>query len=134
MLWCAVQEDIEMGADMQMAKLQSAGQGKHERYILLLIRLLADHLNMGRRPSRKTTSKGRVAVDVEFQQMEKRVVYHRDSTVHLVFDAVTELERLAGLVAGWKRDPLDLVLGILDMFAGLSEDVGSASVGWVARK
>ncbi|KAG4217119.1 hypothetical protein PC116_g34400 [Phytophthora cactorum] len=63
-------------------------------------------------------------MDIELQQMEKRVVYHGDGAVHFAFDAVTEFERFASLIADWEGDPLDLVLGILNMFAGLPEDIG----------
>jgi hypothetical protein len=59
-------------------------------------------------------------VHVELEEVEEGVADHGDGTVELRLDAVVELQWLARLIAYRKRDPLNLVCRILDVFASLS--------------
>lgn len=62
-------------------------------------------------------------MDVKLEQVEEWIVYHRYGAIQLALDAVAELERFPGFVAYRKWNPLDLIFGILDMFARLSKDL-----------
>jgi hypothetical protein len=59
-------------------------------------------------------------VDVELEQVEEGVVDEGDRAVELALDAIVELERVASFVADREGDPLELMVGELDMFARLS--------------
>jgi hypothetical protein len=59
-------------------------------------------------------------VDVELEEVEEWVVDGVDGAVEVGLDAVVEFEGLAGLFAGGEGDVLEIVLGILDVFARFS--------------
>ena len=112
-----------------MAQLQGAGEGEDEGDVLLGGGRLADRLDVGRGAGGQAAGQGGVAVDVELEQGEEGVVDHGDGAVQLGLDGVVELERLAGLVALGEGPPLDLVLGVLDVLAGLPGGAGYRSAG-----
>lgn len=56
------------------------------------------------RLGRYAASQGRVVVDVEFQQVEKRVVDEVDRAVNLLLYSEEELQRAAGFIASRERD------------------------------
>lgn len=90
MLWRRMQQDIHMRTNMHMAQLQRACQCKDKRYVLLLRDLLADDLDVGGRPRGQTARQGRVAVDVELEEMEEGVVDEGDGAIDLALGAVSE--------------------------------------------
>jgi hypothetical protein len=106
-----------VGADVHVAQLQGAGEGEDEGDVLLLGQLLADDLDVGGRAGGQAAGQGRVVVDVELEQVEEGVGDEGDGAVELRLDAVLELQRLAGFVARRERDPLQLVVGQLDVLA-----------------
>lgn len=112
-----VQQHVHVGADVHVAQLQRAGQREDQRDVLLRRRLLAHHLDVLGRARGQAARQGRVAVDVELEQVEEGVADRGDGAVQLRLDAVVELERLARLVADGEGAPLDLVGGVLDVFA-----------------
>lgn len=63
----AVQQDVEMGADVHVAELQGAGEGEDEGGKLGLEGLLADELDMGGGSGGQAAREGCVAVDVELE-------------------------------------------------------------------
>lgn len=128
-----VQQHVEVGADVQVALLQGARERKHQRDVLLLVGGLADGLDVRRGPRRQAAGQGRVAVDVELEQVEEGVVDHGDGAIDLALVAVAELERLGRLVAHGKGDPLDLVVGILDVLARFSVSRRRVFVSQYAR-
>lgn len=115
----AVQQDVHVRADVHVAHLQRARQRKHQRHVLLRRRLLADDFHVRRRPGREAARHGRVAVDVELEQVEEGVRDEVERAVELALVAVVEFERLARLVAHGERDPLYLVV-LLNVLAGFS--------------
>lgn len=116
-----VQQHIQVRADVQVAELQGAGQREHQGYVLHLVGLLADRLDVLWRARGQAAGERRVGVDVELEEVEEGVVDHGHGAVQLFLDAVVELERLVGLFAGGEGDPLDLVVfGVLDVFACFS--------------
>lgn len=116
-----VQQHIHVRANVHVAQLQGAGHGKHERHVFLLGRRLADDGNLGARTGRQAARERRVVVDVELEEVEEGVRHHGDGAVDFAFDAVVEFERAVGFLAGWKRDPLELVV-FLNVFAGFSAE------------
>ncbi len=116
----AVEEHVEMGADVHVAALEGAGEGEDEGDKLGFDGLLADKLDVGGGPRGETAGEGRVAVDVELEEVEEGVVDEGDGAVELGLDAVVELEGPAGLVADGEGNPLDLVASVLDVFTRLS--------------
>jgi hypothetical protein len=111
-----------------MAQLQCPRQGKHERYVLLGGQLLADNLDMGRRTGGQSAGKGGVAVDVELEQVEEGIADKVDGAVDLALGAVVELEGFAGLVADGEGDPVELVVCLFNVFAGVTGDCLSVSL------
>jgi hypothetical protein len=77
-------------------------------------------------------------MDVEFEEMEKRIRYGRNGTVDVGFNTIMKFEWEAGFIACHERDVLKVVLGILNMFAGLTRDcislAGMASKGVAAQE
>lgn len=118
----AVQQHIHVRADVHVAELQRAGQGEYQRDVLLLGQLLANDLDVGGRPGGQAARERRVVVDVEFEQVEEGVGDERDGAVEFALDAVLELQRLAGFVAGREGDPLQLVVGQFDMLARITKE------------
>ncbi|KAJ8112903.1 hypothetical protein ONZ43_g5281 [Nemania bipapillata] len=105
---------------MHVAKLKGSGQREDEGNELGLEGLLADDLDVRRGSRGEATGEGRVAVDVELEQVEEGVVDNGDGAVELRLNTVVELERFAGLVATREGDPLDLVVSVLDVLARFS--------------
>ncbi len=124
MLWSTMQQHIHVRADVHVAQLQCPRQGKNQWYVLLLRRLLANYLDMRWWTGRKPTGQGRVAVDVELEEVEEGVGDDGDGAVLLAFDAVVELKRLVGFLADGEGDPLDFVRFVFDVFAGFSAGGG----------
>lgn len=113
----AVQEHIHVRADVQVAQLESAGEGEDERDVFLHVGLLADGLDVGRGSGWETAGERCVVVDEELEEVEERVGYHRDGAVDFAFVAVLELEGLVGFFAGGEGDPFDFVVGVFNVFA-----------------
>ncbi len=116
-LGSAVEQHIHVRADVHVAQLEGAGESEDKRDVFLLGLLLADHLDVRGRARRQAAGQGRVAVDVEFEEVEERIADHGDGAVLLAFDAVVKFERVFRLVADREGDPLDLVRRVLDVFA-----------------
>lgn len=116
----AVQQYVEVRADVQMRQLQRAGQRKDKWYVLHLERLLAHRLDVRPWPRGQATRQRRVRMNVELEQMEEWVRNHRDRAVELRLDAIVELEGLARFVTGWEGNPLELVVCKLNVFASFS--------------
>lgn len=124
----AVEEHVHVGANVHVARLEGAGEGEDERDVLLLGQLLADDFDMRRRASREATAQRCVAVDIEFEEVEEGIVDKRDGAVDLALDAVAELERPVGFVADGEGNPVDLVLGVFEVFASFSAGEGVVSM------
>lgn len=116
----AVQQHVHVRADVHVAELQRAGQGEYQRDVLLLGQLLANDLDVRRRAGGQAARERRIVVDVELEQVEEGVGDEGDGAIDLAFDAVVELQGLAGFVARWEGDPLQLVVGQFDVFAGIT--------------
>lgn len=117
----AVQEHVEVRANVHVARLQGARECEHKRNVLLLLGLLADVLEVRRWAGWQAAGERGVGVDVELEEVEERVGHHGNRAVHLSLDAVVELEGFFCLVALGEGDPLDLVaFGVLDVFARLA--------------
>ncbi|KAL7900605.1 hypothetical protein HDV63DRAFT_369164 [Trichoderma sp. SZMC 28014] len=116
----AVQQDVHVRANVHVAELQRAGQREDERDELLVGQFLANDLDMRCRAGGQAARERRVVVDVELEQVEEGVGDEGDRAVDLALNAVVELQRLAGLVAGREGDPLQLVVGQLDVLAGVA--------------
>lgn len=125
----AMQEDIEMRADMQMAPLQRARKGKNQRHKLLLffelelsscfgVQRVQGDGGWGAR-GQAACQRG-VVVDVELEEVEEGVVDGVDGAVEVAFYAVAQLEGLAGFFTGGEGDVLEVVLGVLDVFTCFS--------------
>lgn len=106
----AVQQHVHVRADVHVTELQRAGQGEDERDVLLLGQLLANDLDVGGRTGGQAARERRVVVDVELEQVEEGVGDEGDGAVELALDAVLELQRLAGFIAGREGNPLQLVV------------------------
>jgi len=72
-----VQEDIEIAVDVQMGKLQSPCQGKLE------VRVVCRYEGRGRGPRWETARERGVIVDVELEEMEKRVGKAGDRAIYV---------------------------------------------------
>jgi hypothetical protein len=59
-------------------------------------------------------------VDVEFEEVEERIVDHGYRAVYFAFCSVVEFKRAAGFVADGERFPFDFVLFVFDMLASFS--------------
>lgn len=130
-----MQQHVQVRADVHVAQLQRTGHGEDEGDVLALGELLADDLDMGRRPRGQTTRKRCVAVDVELEEVEERVADEGDGAVDLALGAVVELKRAAGFVADGEGDPLDLVLFVFDVFASFStRGISVSSLSQVSKK
>jgi len=114
---CTVQQHIHVRADMHVAKLERASEGKDEGYVLLLRGSFTDDFDVGWGSRGETTRERGITVDVKLEQVEEGVADHGNGTVLFVFDAILELEGLACLVASREGDPLDLVRCVLNVFA-----------------
>jgi len=121
-----MQQDIQMRADMQMALLQGARESKNQRHELLA--LLELELRRSLRVQRvqgdgdwgargQAAGQGGVVVDVELEEVVEGVVNGVDGAVEVGFYAIAELEGLPGFLTGGERDVLEVVLGVLDVFA-----------------
>ena len=106
----AVQQNVQVGRDVQMAKLQRAGQREHQRYVFHFIGHLADGLDSGSGARGQAAGQRRVGVDVELEEVEEGVADLGDGAILLAFDAVVELEGPAGLFAGGEGNPLEFVV------------------------
>lgn len=116
----AVQQHVHVRADVDVAALQRAGQGEDERDVLLVGQRLVNDLDVRRWTGGQAARERRIVVDVELEQVEEGVGDEGDGAVELALDAVLELQRLAGFVAGWEGDPLQLVVGQFDVLAGVT--------------
>lgn len=116
----AVQQHVHVRADVHVAELQRAGQREDERDVLLVEQLLANDLDVRRRARGQAARERRIVVDVELEQVEEGVGDEGNRAVDLALDAVVELQRLAGFVAGREGDPLQLVVVQLDVLAGVT--------------
>jgi hypothetical protein len=103
-----------------MAHLQGARKREYKGNIFLFCGSLADCLDVWWRARGQPAGEGRVAVDVELEEVEEGVGDGGDGAVLFGFDAVVELKRLGCLVADWEGDPLDLVRCVLDVLARFS--------------
>jgi hypothetical protein len=63
---------------------------------------------------------GRVIVDVELEEVVERVIDGVDGAVELGLDAVAEFEGQPGLFARGEGDVLEVMLGVLNVFACFS--------------
>ena len=77
----AVEQHIEMSADVHVTELESAGEGEDEGYVLGLDGLLADQLDVRGRSCGEAACEGGVAVDVELEEVEEGVVDDGDGAV-----------------------------------------------------
>jgi hypothetical protein len=59
-------------------------------------------------------------VDIELEEVEEGVVDGVDGAIEVGFYPVAELEGLSGFFAGGEGDVLEVVLGVLDVFASFS--------------
>ena len=59
-------------------------------------------------------------MDVEFEQMEERVIDEVYCAIDFLLHAEKKLERAAGFVTGWEGDVRELAGGIGDVFAGVA--------------
>lgn len=120
-----------MRADVHVAELEGAGEGEDERDVLLRRGRLADHLDVGGRPRGEPAGEGRVAVDVELEEVEEGVGDEVDGAVDLALGAVVEFEGLGRLATLGKGDPLDLVVVVFKVLSGLTspEDCQSVCLG-----
>jgi hypothetical protein len=122
----AVQEDVHMRADMQMAQLQRAREGKNQRHKLLsffelelcccfgIQRVQGDGIWWA---GGQAAGQRSVVVDVKLEEVEEGVVDGVDGAVELGFYPVVELEGEAGFFAGGEGDVFEVVVGVLDVFA-----------------
>lgn len=118
MLRRAVQQNVEVRADVHMAGLQGACEREHERNVLLLLGLFTNIFQVRWRTGGKAAGERGVGVDVELEEMEEGIGHHADCAVYLGLDAVVKLEGLFRLVALGEGDPFDLVVvRVLDVFA-----------------
>lgn len=116
----AVQQNIHVCADMDVAQLQRAGEGKNKRDVFARGGFLADDFDFCGWPRRNAAGQRRIGVDVEFEEMEEGVVNHGDCAVDFAFFTVVELEGSACFVAGRKGFPFNLVLFVFEVFACFS--------------
>lgn len=130
---CGVQEQVQAVADVQVAKLQGAGQADDERGVQVRLRAEGAFLrglvgyavllleNAGGEGLRwDAAGEGRVVVDVEFQQVEEAVGDEFDGAVYLALDAEEEFEGAPGFVARREGDVLELAVDVGDVLACLS--------------
>lgn len=125
----SMHQHIQTTTHMQMAQLQRPRQrNNHWRINLTQTALSIRHI---RRPllklflqrarrqgfGRDAAGKGSIVVDVEFEQVEERVVDEVEGAVDFLFDAEEEFERAAGFVAGEEGDVGELTLGVGYVFA-----------------
>lgn len=129
----AVQQHVQVRADVHVAQLQRPREGEDERYVLLLRHLLADDLDVGLWARREAAGQRRVVVDVELEEVEERVVDKGDGAVDLALDAVVELERLVCLFADGEGGPFELVGFVLDMLSGFAVDSSANVPGEIVR-
>jgi hypothetical protein len=116
----AMQQDIHLGADMNMAQLQRSSQSKHHGNVLPWGSLFADDFDFGGWTGRNAAGQGRIGVDVEFEKVEKGIVDHGDCAVDFAFFSVVEFKGTTGFVACWEGFPFDFVFFVFDMFASFS--------------
>lgn len=89
--------------------------------------LLADDFDVSGGAGGEATGKGRVAVDVELEEVEEGVVDSGDGAVDFALGAVVELEGAGGFVAYGKGGPFDFVLVVFDVFAGFPGGLAGGS-------
>lgn len=109
-------QHIHTRSNVQVAELECARQRDDHRRVdiaqtALSVCFLCSTLlelifqSAGReRLGRYAAGQGRVVVDVEFQQVEERIVDEVDRAVNLLFYAEEELQRAAGFVASREWD------------------------------
>lgn len=132
-LWGRVNQHVHARSDVQVAQLQSAGQGNYHGSVniaqaALTVRLFCRPFlefilqSAGRERFRRyAAGQWRIVVDVELEQMEERVVDKVDRAVDLLFHAEEELERTAGFVARWEGDVGQLACSVGDVLAGITD-------------
>jgi hypothetical protein len=76
---------------------------------------LADDGDDGRGPCGEAAGQRRIVVDVEFKKVEEGVRDGGDGAIDVGLDAILELKREAGLVAGREGDIFEVVT-VLDVF------------------
>lgn len=116
----AMQQNVHVRADVHVAQLQGTCHGEDKRDVLALRELLADDLDMRCRPRGQTAGEGRIAVDVELEEVEEGVADEGDGAVDFALGAVVEFKRAAGFVAEREGDPLDFVLFVFDVFTSFT--------------
>ena len=111
-----VNQHIHAGSNMQVAKLQRTSQRDNHRRVdiaqaaLSVCVLRGTLLELifqcaGREGLRRyAAGQRRVVVDVEFQQVEERVIDKVDRAVDILFHAKEELQRTASFIASWEWD------------------------------
>jgi len=87
----AVQQHVEMGADMHVAQLERTGQRDDERDVLADRLVASDSVGVRGRARREPARERRVGMDVELEQMEEWVGDDGDGAVNFPLDAVLEL-------------------------------------------
>lgn len=128
----SVHQHIHARSDVQVAELQRTSQSDHHGRVDLAQAALAIGVfrcsllklffaGAGRERLRwDAAGQWRIIVDVEFQQMEERVVDKVNRAVDILFYAKEELERAAGFIAGRERDIGQLASSVGNVFAGVA--------------
>ncbi len=105
---------------MYVAVLEGAGEGEDERDVFLVGCLLADDLDVRWGTGRESTGERRVAVDVELEKMEERVIDEGNCAVDLCLLSVVEFQRFTRLLAVWEGNPFELMFLVYKVLARLT--------------
>lgn len=133
-------EHIQTRADMQMAQLQRPRQRNNQRRIHItqtplslrqilraLFKLIFQH-RWRERLRGYSAGQRRIVVDVEFEEVEKRVVDEVDGAVDFLFDAEVKLERSSGFIACESGHVGELSRLVGNMFAGVTAQASCVSL------
>jgi hypothetical protein len=127
-----VNQHIHARSNVQVAKLQRARQRNDHRCVDIAQAALSICFFRGtllelifqcarrERLCGYAAGQGRVVVDVEFQQVEERVVDEVDRAVDVFLYAKEEFQRAAGFIAGREWDIRQLACSVGNMFAGVA--------------
>lgn len=131
----AVQQHIQVRANVHVARLEGPRKRKHEGNVLLRREFFAHVLDLRRRPHGQSAGQRGVRVDVELEQVEKGIRDHGDGAIDFAFEAVVKFEGFLGLLAHGEGDPFDFVaLGVFNVLARFSRGrMEGMLVGWCHR-